>query len=170
MALGRELLRTLETLRRLRKDGYHLPDAGLDCACVIAEEQTDTMGILPHPGDEGDTVGIVSPEAEAIDTNGVLSQMATKLEKAPKEAKLLPPECDDGKQIISQNGLTADAERTHFPERETTAKTGKRRRVSAENLGSQRARFANSEIEADNAGQQVQKEAAHLREMSHLPW
>jgi hypothetical protein len=162
MALGRELLRTLETLRRLRKDGYHLPGVGHDSARVIPAEQTDTMENLSHPGDESDSVGIVSHEADASDTNGVLSQEVTKPEKAPNETKPPSPQCVDGKQVLSQHGPTANAERSHFPERETTAKTGKRRTVSAENLGSPRARFANSEVEANNAGQQVPKDAANL--------
>ena len=53
-ALGRELLRTLDTLRKLRKDGRQMADMGYDSDRVIEEEQTDKIGpvagIVPRGG------------------------------------------------------------------------------------------------------------------------
>jgi hypothetical protein len=67
--LGREMLRTLDTLRKMRKDGYQVADAADDSEPVGEEKEADKIGILSH--EEADKIGILSHEE--ADKIGILS-------------------------------------------------------------------------------------------------
>jgi hypothetical protein len=64
-SLGRELLRTLDTQRKLRKDGRDMEDAGCNPGSVTDLEETDKIGVLSHVEEETDKIGILSAEDEA---------------------------------------------------------------------------------------------------------
>ncbi len=127
--LGRELLRTLETLRKLRKDGFEMTDLGHDSDRVSEEQQADKIGILSLDEQQVDKIGILSHEEEQADEIGVLTQeeqqtdrnedlphVEAKPEKAPNEAKLPPPQTDGPEELVSQNGPIAAPERSQLTE------------------------------------------------------
>jgi hypothetical protein len=98
-ALGRELHRTLETLRKLRKDEAQIEAMQPDS--VSDDEQVDTTEISPQTEVAPDTLGN-SPEEDAL------------LEKTPKEANLRSMQLVCGQNVMSRSNEVASTNRTHL--------------------------------------------------------
>src|SRR5271166_1642905 len=84
-ALGRELLRTLDTLRKLRKDGREMVKVQCDPDRVINQKEADQIEVLSHQGEEPERIGVLTQKEEETDKNEVYSREETKPEKAPNE-------------------------------------------------------------------------------------
>ena len=108
-APGRELLRTLEILRKLRKDGPQTDAAGSDSDRDLEPAETDTLRVLAHGVEEATAAGEGEENdmADSPDTdNGP--------EKAPNKAKVVSPEDDDRKDVVSENALYDSGEESQF--------------------------------------------------------
>jgi hypothetical protein len=110
-ALGRELLRSIDTLRKLRKD-------------AATEEQCRHDPDLTCDEESSDNTGSLSQEKEGADKNEGRSQDETETEKAPKEAKLPLSQHDGEARVVSHNDSARRAKRTEFPERLTCDNDG----------------------------------------------
>ena len=102
-ALGRELLRTLDTLRKLRKDGWQMADVGY----IPIVSLTKNKPTMERKRD--------CPTNRKRLTRTGACPTRRPGPKKPNEAKLLSPQDDISKELASQNSSEASAERTHFP-------------------------------------------------------
>ena len=115
-ALGREMLRTMDTLRKLRKDGRDMEDAGCNPGGVTDLKETAKIGILSHTEEETDKIGVLSHVEEETDKTGILSaDDEARLEKVQNEAKSALPQANVGKGVASENGSRSDANQSQFP-------------------------------------------------------
>jgi hypothetical protein len=98
-ALGRELLRTLETLRKLRKD----------------EAQIDSVHDEPASEDDLMQATDILPQTEvAPDTSDSSPEEDAGFEKAPKEAKLRSTELVCNQNVMSRANEVAATNRTQL--------------------------------------------------------
>jgi hypothetical protein len=129
-ALGREMLRTLDTLRKLRKDGRDMEYAGCNPGGVTDLKETDKIGILSHVEEQTDKVGPgalgLARDPEGTDAVGgrthkddgtkteeVSSRDENEPEKAPNEPKPESPQAISEVYFSAGNCPDALAKRSH---------------------------------------------------------